>query len=126
MYKIVTGQINRESIINLLSQFLQPIMTYWGNQLKVAHGGVSNIEIAKQFMYKVISTNDLISHIVNEEKVVDFTIGEWDYFLSNLTENESIQLCHESDIHFEIQSISFKESIISILENNGNKFWIEE
>ena len=44
-------------------------------------------------------------------------VGGWDYFITDLTESEFIQLCHESDIHFEINNEAFISEIQKKLES---------
>ena len=111
---IITKQIRRDEFIIIFSEIIGLVKKYWGEELKGAHGGVSNVDDDKQFNYKIIKTKDIINKLEKEEELENFIIGEWDYFLTNIKETETIQLCHESDIHFEIEedfTMALKEKL---------------
>lgn len=88
----------------------------------MAHGGVSNVDDDKQFKYEAICVESLLDKLTFEEKHEQFVAGEWDYFITNKDESETIQLCHESEIHFEIKSEPFCSEIIRILQGHSIRY----
>ncbi len=125
--KIITSQIDRDTFILILSDFMMISGKYWGEKIKVAHGGVSQVDDEKQYQYKTIDTKDLINQIYDEEKKEDFRIGEWDYFITDESETDIVQLCHESDIHFEVMNQEFSRIIESMLQKlNIKSYTVDE
>lgn len=97
---LYTKQINRESILKTIKETIPIVRKFWGKQVVVCHGGVSQVNDDDQMKNEIIEIEDLMQKIEIEETTKPFIVGEWDFFIINLDESEIIQLCHESDVHF--------------------------
>ena len=103
MKTLYTKQINRASILNAIEKIIPIIHQYWGEQVIVCHGGVTQLD-EDQLKNEKIKTADLIKKIENEENTKPFVVGGWDFFIRNEDKTEMIQLCHESDVHFQSEN----------------------
>lgn len=121
--QIITSQLDRDTILKVLRN-LEPVLEqFWGRWLKGTHGAVSNVSEDKQWVFSEIKTQQLSQHILAEEDE-NFSISAWDYWIDDLNERESILLCHESDIHFEISSEEFANRIKEELRQLGIEYHV--
>jgi hypothetical protein len=125
MQSIITAQITRQSILIILQNINELIIKNWGNIIKGGHGGVSNVDNDLQYKYTDINVNNINNNLLQEEINNNYKVGEWDYILTNNNESETILLCHESDIHFEISNNVFINEIIKILKTLNIKYTIK-
>ena len=88
-------------MLDVIKQVSPILQKYWGNKIKIAHGGICNFKEEDQFKYRTIKTTEIVKKLLEEENSKLFVVGDWDLFVCNLTESETMQLCHESDLHFE-------------------------
>lgn len=109
MDELRTTILSRDTILTLLRSLTKLIGRHWGEKILAAHGGVSNVDDEKQFAWFTISSNEIVEVLQNEEKKEEFVVGEWDFFLSNAAQTETIQICHESDLHFEANASLLEE-----------------
>lgn len=89
-------------MIEVLNLLWPEIETSWGGIIKSSHGGVSNLDIEKQFQWEELRGSHVLEIIFRDESREKFTLGEFDFFICNESESEFIHICHESDIHFDL------------------------
>jgi hypothetical protein len=107
---LYTKQINRASILKTIEKTIPIIRRFWGDQVTVCHGGVTQVNDDQQ-KSESIKFEDLMRKIENEEKTNPFIVGEWDFFILKCDNSEMIQLCHESDVHFQSQNLEMLKEI---------------
>lgn len=107
---LYTKQINRASILKTIEKAIPIIRQYWGDQVIISHGGVTQVNDDQQ-KNEIIEIEDLMKKIENEEKTKPFIIGDWDFFILKYDKSEMIQLCHESDVHFQSQNVKMLKEI---------------
>jgi len=112
-----TRTLDRGEILQLILAIQGFVERAWGDPIKVSHGGVSNVSNEKQFRWWEIAPRDVLRTLEEQERVEQFRIGDYDFFISNLDESERIHICHESDVHFEVGD-TLSDLIRGILAQN--------
>ena len=119
MEKFRTLVLERNEILNVLKAIQPFIQLSWGDTVQLSHGAVTDVDIEKQYICWNISTNELLPSILEQEKLEPYVVGKCDLFISNLNGTEDIHICHEADIHFDVQFDLAKE-----IKNTLQKFKI--
>ncbi|MBK9577533.1 MAG: hypothetical protein IPO40_10680 [Fibrobacteres bacterium] len=96
--------LERIEILKLLDPIQSHIQTFWGDTIKVSHGGVTDVAEEKYHVWWNILAVNMKSTIMEQEINESYILGQCDFFISNLDETESIHLCHEADVHFDVNS----------------------
>ena len=129
MKALVTTQLERSQILSLIESILPVLIRFWEFHIKGFHGGVTNVPDEQQYVFHNIDTVDLLNHLVQEEsnrQSDDFSVSEMDYWIKDLSETGSIQLCHESDVHFDLTDQLFREAIMHKLNELGIAFTLHD
>jgi hypothetical protein len=117
--ELVTATMERDTILAVLAELIPSLAAAWGPQLTGEHGAVSNIAVQDQWQAQEVAVGTLIDHLVGEESRVDFRVSEWDYWLHDTSGVETIKLCHESDLHFELSEGPLRARVLEILAARG-------
>jgi hypothetical protein len=117
--QIITTTIDREQMLALLTELIPSLRTAWGPQIVGTHGGVTQVPIEQQWLLQVFPVEMLIQHLVAEESRVRFRVSQWDYWLHDPREVETIHLCHESDLHFDLAEGTLRTRVLHIFMEKG-------
>jgi hypothetical protein len=121
--EIITTTIDREAILAILAALVPSLRAGWGPQVIGSHGGVSRIHIDQQWQPQAFPVETLIEHLIGEESRVEFRVSQWDYWLHDPSGAETIQLCHESDLHFDLPEGTLRSRAIEILTATGIAYY---
>lgn len=112
---LITATIDRELMLAVLTDLIPSLGAAWGPEIVGTHGGVSPFPIEQQWQRQPLPVEMLIQHLIAEESRAGFRVSEWDYWLHDSREIETIHLCHESDLHFDVVDGPLRTRVLDIL-----------
>jgi hypothetical protein len=117
--EIITSVIDREATLAILADLIPAIAAAWGSPISGEHGGVSRVDTNEQWQPTLFPTETLIDHLLNEETKGNFAVSQWDYWLHDRAGTSTIQLCHESDLHFDVEEGELRVRVLAVLAARG-------